>query len=84
MRGARNKDQTRTDQRTDQGPIKGRRGRLNKLNKEKEGSGDTYITGMASDLRVKVDKRTEKAAADKVKADAKAAKEKAAKEKAAA
>jgi hypothetical protein len=57
------------------------RGVMNKMNKENEGSGDNYIAELASGVREAVEKRREKAVAEKEKAAATKAKEK---EKAAA
>lgn len=58
------------------------RGAVNKMNKEKEGSGDSYITTTASGMREGIDKRLAKLEAEKAKAAEKAAAEKAKKEKA--
>ncbi len=54
------------------------RGVVNKMNKEKEGSGDKYITQMASSIRQEVKGREKEAQAEaKAKEQAKAAKEQA-------
>lgn len=47
------------------------RGVMNKMNKEKEGSGDKYIADLASGVREAVEKRRAKAEAEKAKAAAK-------------
>lgn len=49
------------------------RGVVGKLNKAEEGSGEKFIESLFSGVRAAVEKRREKAAAEKAKADAKTA-----------